>query len=126
MKRMIVTIVVLVASGFGSWANEQNQKLLALSEADRNAALIEVVRKAGECDRVVRSMLMGANTKGDISWSVGCANQASFHVNVPVESQFKMFALTCEDFRDFGTLAGIMARKSGDPPPRRIECWQKF
>ena len=126
MKRLIITIVVLAASGFGSSANEQNQKLLALSEEDRNAAFAEVVRKAGDCDRVVRSMLMGSSPKGDVSWSVGCANQSSYHVNVPVEANFKLFALTCEDFKAFGSLAIAVTRPEERRLQRPPECWQKF
>jgi hypothetical protein len=126
MKRLIVTIMLLAVSGFESSANEQNQKLLALSEEDRNAAFIDVVRKAGECDRVVRTMLMGSNPKGDVSWSVGCANQSSYHVNVPIEPQFKLFALTCEDFKAFGSLAIAVTRPEERRLQRPPECWQKF
>lgn len=125
MRQLIVAVLMLAASGFGASANEQNEKLLALSEEDRNAAFTDVVRKAGECDRVVRTMLMGTNPKGNASWSVGCANQSSFHVDVPVESDFKPFALTCEDVKAFAKLADVV-RRPGDPPPRPFECWQKF
>ena len=124
MKRLLLTILVVTTSGVASLANERNDKLLAMSEEDRNAAFTDVVRNAGECDRVVRSMLMGIWPNGRASWSVGCANQRSYHVDV--RDEFRPFALTCEDYKAFGALADVVTRGSGDPPPRRVECWQKF
>lgn len=127
MKWLIVTIVVLLASGLGSWANEQNQKLLALSEADRNAAFADAARKAGDCDRVVRSMQLNDDTGKSVLWSVGCQNQKTYAVTIYADPKFRPFAVSCEDLKDFGKMMNTMDRWAAQPQNTQVaECWKKF
>jgi hypothetical protein len=122
MKRLLTLTMLLVSAG-GARANEANDKLVAMPEAERNAVLLERVRAAGPCDRVVRTMLMGVNRRDRASWSVGCADGASYHVDVRPEPGFKPFAITCEDFEAFGKLA---AAAGGEKSARKVACWQKY
>jgi hypothetical protein len=127
MKRLIVTIMLLAVSGFESLANEQNQKLLALSEEDRNAAFADAARKAGDCDRVVHSMQLNDDTGKNMLWSVGCQNQKTYAVTVYADPKFGLFAVSCEDLKDFGKMLNTMERRAGHPQNTPVaECWKKF
>ena len=121
--RGLLAKTILLASAAGALANEANDKLVAMSEDQRSAIFLERVRTAGPCDRVVRTMLMGVNWQDRASWSVGCADGASYHVDVRPEPGMKPFAITCEDFAAFAMLA---AAAGGEKPARKIECWQKY
>ena len=117
----------LAVSGFGSSANEPSERVAALSEDARNAALTDMVRQVRQdCDRVVRSMLMGRGREGYMVWSVGCANQKSFTVGVAPEAHGRLVVFSCEDYQAFSKLAVEQAQGRGDPLPSQRECWKKF
>jgi hypothetical protein len=117
MRRLLAMMILLVSAA-GALASE-NDKIVAMSDDERHALFLERVRAAGPCDRVVRSMLMGVDPRGRASWSVGCADGASYHVDVRPEPGFKPFAITCEDFESFVGLAAIAGEKLVHKPA----CW---
>ncbi len=126
MKRALAAAIALGVTGASSWANDANETLVAMSDAARHAVFVEVVRNAGECDVVVRSMLLGENPKNAV-WSVGCQNGKSYSVSVYADPKLKPFAVTCEDVKDFGKLLGTMERRVGQPQSNSVvACWKKF
>ena len=107
-------------------ANEANERLLAMSESDRHSAFVDTARKAGNCDEIVRSMLLGQDAKGAL-WTVGCRDGNSYSITVYADPKLNPFAVSCEDVNGFGRLMGIMERKTGQPPSNSVrECWKKF
>jgi hypothetical protein len=90
-KQMLIAGLALLGANVNSWANEANQKLLAMLEEDRHAAFTEVVRQAGDCDRVVRSMLLNDEANDKALWSVGCQNLKSYAVTIYADSRIRPF-----------------------------------
>ena len=126
MQRHTLAILVLIAAVAESLANEPNEKLLALSEEERNAALAAYVRQGGEdCDAGIRSMQIGGGA-GIVTWSVACKNQKSYSVGIAPDANRKAVVMSCEKLADYGKMLAIMSRRSGEAAPAPIaECWKK-
>jgi len=127
LKRLAVLLLASNAFNFGSAANEQNQRLVALSEEDRNLALTSHVQRAGkDCDAVVRSMQITDVFEKAAVWSVSCKNEKEYAVSVFADSGLQPFVISCNDLKDYGRLMGIMERAVNSPQNSPVaECWKK-
>jgi hypothetical protein len=93
-------------------ANEHSQKLLNMTEMQRNAFWTLLLKKSGEkCDRVVRTMFQGGGEPED-SWSVACQDGNSYSVGINAGPEGKTQILGCNELELFsrGT----------------AKCWKKF
>lgn len=126
MRRPAILLLAWSASNFGASASEQNQRLLALSEEDRNLALAAHVQQNGkDCDAVVRSMQIAESGKGTV-WSVGCKNQKEYSVSIFSDSDLRPFVIGCDDLNDYGKLMRLMERGLNRPQNSQVaECWKK-
>ena len=126
MKRCAAAAVAICTASTAAWANEPNEKLLALSEPERQTVLADHVRRNGkDCDAAVRAMLLSNATSQSALWSVGCQNQKSYAVTVYADSQLRPFVVSCEDLKDYGRMMNIMERRQ--PQTSQVaECWKKF
>src|SRR5262245_15955669 len=127
MRRLAILLLAWSASNFGASANEQNQKLLALSEEDRNLALASHVQRNGkDCDVVVRSMQITDESGKATVWSVGCRNEKAYAVSI-FSSGLQPFVLSCNDLKDLGKMMDLMERRLNISQSSRVaECWKKF
>ncbi len=101
MKRLATLLFALSASSFGASANEQSQKLLALSEEDRNLALASHVQRNGkDCDAVVRSMQITDESEKATDWSASCKNEKEYAVSIFADSGLQPFVISCNDLND--------------------------
>jgi hypothetical protein len=124
MKRIIVTSVALISSGAGSPANEQNQKLLALSQPERHAALFAYVRKSGEdCDEIIRSALRHDVAGEPAFWNVGCRNKKSYWVVIVPDSADLAMVADCKTDKVLGKMLADRARRDGKLP-KQAACWK--
>jgi hypothetical protein len=128
MKRLAALLFALSVSSVSSSANEQNQKLLALSAEDRNLALTSHVQRSGkDCDAVVRSMQITDESGKAAVWSVGCKNENTYAVSIFADSGLQPFVVSCNDLKDYGKLLGLMERRLNSPQNSQVaECWKKF
>ena|SRR5689334_17113432 len=125
MKNALAIAFVLSVAAAAS-ANEANEKLMAMSESDRHSAFIDMARKAGQCDEIVRSMLLGQDAKVAL-WTVGCRDGSSYSITVYADPQLKPFATSCENVEGYGRLMSIMERRTGRPQSDSVrQCWKKF
>src|SRR5579872_41245 len=126
MKRLLCAFLLLWLAG-PLWANEANDKLLAMSEQDRHATLAEQVRNNRfDCEAVDRSMLLSGDVSKSALWSVACRNGATYAVTIYADTQMRPFAVSCDDLKGYGRLVGIMERRVGQPPSNMVaECWKK-
>ncbi|HEX5212760.1 MAG TPA: hypothetical protein VFW22_13625 [Pseudolabrys sp.] len=123
----IALVIALMLTGTASaLANEANERLVAMSEADRHGALADTARKAGSCDDVVRSMLLGEDAERAL-WTVACRDGNEYAINVYADPKLKPFAMACEDLKDFAKLLGIMERRTGQTQHAEpVLCWKKL
>jgi len=84
----------------GTLANPAHEKLIALSEVGRNAALGYVVED--ENCRVTRSFFQGVDNAGDAFWSVACANGKAFQIVIENNSRASTRVLECEVLKAVG------------------------
>ena len=92
--------------------NEHSQKLLNMTEKDRNTTWTLLLQKSGEkCDRVVRTMFQGSSRHDD-SWNVACQNGKSYSVGVYPGPEGKTQILGCKEL-EFVTKG-------------TARCWVKF
>jgi len=126
MKRVLCALMLLWPAE-PLFANDTNEKLLAMSEQDRHAAFIEHLKSnQRDCDSVERSMLLNDDAKRAL-WSVACRNGASYAITIYADANMRPFATSCEDLKGYGRLMGIMERRAGQPPSDAVaECWKKF
>ena len=127
MKRVLCALMLLWPTG-PLFANEANEKLVAMSEQDRHAAFTEEIKRSKlDCDTVERSMLLNDDGSRRALWSVACRNGASYAVTVYADAQMRPFAVSCVDLKDYGRLLNIMERRAGQPSSDAVaECWKKF
>jgi len=126
MKRVLCALMLLWPAG-PLFANEANEKLVAMSEQDRHAAFIEHLKSnQRDCDAVERSMLLNDDAKRAL-WSVACRNGASYAITIYADASMRPFATSCENVKDYGRLLSIMERRMGQPQSNAVaECWKKF
>src|SRR5690242_10916814 len=110
MKRVLCALMLLWPAG-PLFANEANEKLVAMSEQDRHAAFTEHLKKnQRDCDAVERSMLLNDDEKRAL-WSVACRSGTSYGVTIWADPKMQPYVVSCEDLQGYGRLMSIAERR---------------
>ncbi len=107
-KAFPLIAAAIVLSGTTALANPIHDKLMALSERERNEKLRDVVQDEG-C-RVTRSFFRGLDKAANAFWNVACSNRKTFSIMIRNDSQGSTRILECD-----------VIKAMGGP-----ECFQKF
>jgi hypothetical protein len=108
----VAVLATTVALHVSALANEHTDKLVSMTEKDRNMMWTALLKASGEkCDRVVRTMLQGTGRRED-SWNVGCRDGNEYSVGIRPGPEGKTQILGCKmlEFVTKGT----------------SKCWEKF
>jgi len=83
-----------------AWANPAQERLAAMSEVDRSAALAIVVESSGQvCRAVARTFFQGEDEKGNVFWNVECSGGQSYVVQIKNDLNSSTRVLTCGRFQ---------------------------
>ena len=98
MIRLLFTMLLSgLASLQASAQNDASQILLALSEDERNAAFMHLLRNSNEkCDRVIRTLFSGTAVGLD-NWEVLCRDRNSYSVSIPPEVNADIQLASCRE-----------------------------
>jgi hypothetical protein len=96
-------------------ANEHSQKMLNMTENQRNAYWTLFLRESGEkCDRVVRTMFRSSVRNSD-DWSVACRDGNAYSIGIDGGSEGKSKILGCKELETILRAAGRRDAKNA--------CW---
>ena len=91
-------------------ANPAHDKLVSMSEANRNALLARFMQSSGEaCERVTRSFYQGSDKTGSAFWNVMCESGSDFSVMVYNNATGSTKIVSCAILKSVGS-----------------PCWKRF
>jgi hypothetical protein len=103
----------------GSLPNQVSQKILSLTETQRNAVWTQLATGSGErCDRVIRTMFQGGIDQS--TWSVGCRDGNEYTVTTDSDTSGSTNWMTCKE-----CFAANVILSKGKPDPK-MRCWVKW
>lgn len=100
MVRRIMLAVVWGAGLSSAWANPAQDRLAAMSEVERSAALAVFVEGGGQvCRTVARTFFQGEDDKGNVFWNVACAGGESYVVVIKNDVTGSTRVMNCRRLR---------------------------
>lgn len=99
LRRLILT-VVLGAGVSPAVANPAQDRLAAMPEVERSAALAVLVESGGySCWTVARTFFQGEDAKGNVFWDVECTGGESYVVVIKDDVPGSTRVMTCRRLR---------------------------
>jgi len=117
----LLAAALFVGVSFGqSAANETSDKILALSDDQRNDFWTLYLQQSGrQCDTAMRSMFQGDADGSEDVWSVACRDGSAYSVGIAPGPEGTTTLMSCDDATATET---VLLRLSGSKTSG-IRCW---
>ncbi|MDM0057818.1 hypothetical protein [Variovorax fucosicus] len=112
-KRLCMSSMTLALAGQPALANPAHDRLAAMSDPQRGAALAGLLRASGEqCISASRTLHQGNDRSGNAFWNIQCARGESFAVQINNDSRGSTRLLNCKVLK---AVAGCHVSRNFDP-----------
>ena len=106
VARVGALLLALLAGLPGHAAEASNQaqdRMLAMSEVDRSAALLRIVESSGQkCRTVARTFFQGEDAKGNVFWNIECEEGRAYAVLIKNDEKGSTRVLSCQRLTAIG------------------------
>lgn len=103
---VVVAVLALLGSlaeGPVAAANQAHDRVTAMSEVDRSAALARIVESSGHaCRTVARTFFQGEDAKGNVFWNIECEEGRSYAVLIKNDVGGSTRVLSCARLKAMG------------------------
>lgn len=84
-------------------SNPAQDRMLAMSEVDRSAALLRIVESSGQfCRTVARTFFQGEDAKGNAFWNIECEEGRAYAVLIKNDEKGSTRVLSCQRLTAIG------------------------
>lgn len=104
MKRLI-TFLFIVTLSIAANANPAHDRLINMSNPDRNVFLTKFLKASGEnCASVTRNFYQGADKQGNAFWNAACRSGKSYVIMIYNNSTGSSKIMECDMLRKMGAV----------------------
>ncbi len=84
------------------WGNEAHDRLMSMSNSERNMFFTKFFNSGGESCQVVRNFYQGSSKKGDAFWNVACKGKDGFSIIIYNDAAGSTKILECRVMKAVG------------------------